>query len=47
MLREYSTDVQSVKVSGKINSWGFAVTVEQMDQLAKDMGESRHNLAID
>ncbi|MFW5432706.1 MAG: carbon starvation CstA family protein [Methylophilaceae bacterium] len=23
-----------------INSWGFAVTVEQMDQLAKDMGES-------
>jgi carbon starvation protein len=24
----------------KINSWGFAVTVEQMNQLAKDMGES-------
>lgn len=24
----------------KINSWGFAVTVEQMQQLAKDMGES-------
>lgn len=23
-----------------INSWGFAVTVEQMSQLAKDMGES-------
>lgn len=23
-----------------INSWGFAVTVEQMNQLAKDMGES-------
>ena len=23
-----------------INSWGFAVTVEQMEQLAKDMGES-------
>ncbi|MDO9050506.1 MAG: carbon starvation CstA family protein [Methylotenera sp.] len=24
----------------KINSWGFAVTVEQMQQLASDMGES-------
>ena len=24
----------------KINSWGYAVTVEQMNQLAKDMGES-------
>jgi carbon starvation protein len=29
-----------VDAVAKINSWGFAVTVEQMNQLAKDMGES-------
>ncbi len=32
-----TTAVEAVKT---INSWGFAVTVEQMNQLAKDMGES-------
>lgn len=32
-----ATAVEAVKT---INSWGFAVTVEQMNQLAKDMGES-------
>jgi len=31
------TAVEAVKT---INSWGFPVTVEQMEQLAKDMGES-------
>ncbi len=31
---------EAVDAVAKINSWGFAVTVEQMDQLAKDMGES-------
>ena len=30
----------AVEAVATINSWGFAVTVEQMDQLAKDMGES-------
>ncbi|MDP1765285.1 MAG: carbon starvation CstA family protein [Methylotenera sp.] len=30
----------AVDAIAKINSWGFAVTVEQMNQLAKDMGES-------
>ncbi|HSI37613.1 MAG TPA: carbon starvation CstA family protein [Methylotenera sp.] len=30
----------AVDAVAKINSWGFAVTVEQMNQLAKDMGES-------
>ncbi|MES2580905.1 MAG: carbon starvation CstA family protein [Pseudomonadota bacterium] len=30
----------AIDAVAKINSWGFAVTVEQMDQLAKDMGES-------
>lgn len=29
-----------VDAIAKINSWGFAVSVEQMNQLAKDMGES-------
>lgn len=32
-----ATAVEAVKT---INSWGFPVTVEQMEQLAKDMGES-------
>jgi len=32
-----TTAIEAVKT---INSWGFAVTVEQMNQLAKDMGES-------
>lgn len=32
-----TTAIEAVKT---INSWGFAVTVEQMEQLAKDMGES-------
>lgn len=32
-----STAIEAVRT---INSWGFAVTVEQMDQLAKEMGES-------
>ena len=31
---------EAVDVIAKINSWGFAVSVEQMSQLAKDMGES-------
>jgi carbon starvation protein len=31
---------QAVDAIAKINSWGFAVSVEQMEQLAKDMGES-------
>lgn len=31
---------EAVDAIAKINSWGFAVTVEQMNQLAKDMGES-------
>jgi len=30
----------AVDAVATINSWGFAVTVEQMNQLAKDMGES-------
>lgn len=30
----------AVDAVAKINSWGFAVTVEQMQQLAKDMGEN-------
>ena len=30
----------AVDAVAKINSWGFAVTVEQMNELAKDMGES-------
>lgn len=31
---------EAIDAIAKINSWGFAVTVEQMEQLAKDMGES-------
>lgn len=31
---------EEIDAVAKINSWGFAVTVEQMNQLAKDMGES-------
>ena len=31
---------EAVDAIAKINSWGFAVTVEQMNQLAKEMGES-------
>lgn len=31
---------EAIDAVAKINSWGFAVTVEQMNQLAKDMGES-------
>ncbi len=31
---------EAVDAIAKINSWGFAVTVEQMNQLARDMGES-------
>jgi carbon starvation protein len=31
---------EAIDAISKINSWGFAVTVEQMNQLAKDMGES-------
>jgi carbon starvation protein len=31
---------EAVEAVAKINSWGFAVTVEQMNQLAKDMGET-------
>ena len=31
---------EAIDAVAKINSWGFAVTVEQMEQLAKDMGES-------
>lgn len=30
----------AIDAVAKINSWGFAVTAEQMNQLAKDMGES-------
>ena len=28
------------EIISKINSWGYSVTVEQMNQLAKDVGES-------
>ncbi|MDP3778136.1 carbon starvation CstA family protein [Methylotenera sp.] len=31
---------EAIDAVAKINSWGFAVTVEQMQQLASDMGES-------
>lgn len=31
---------EAIDAIAKINSWGFAVTVEQMQQLASDMGES-------
>jgi carbon starvation protein len=31
---------EAVDAIAKINSWGYAVTVEQMNQLASDMGES-------
>ena len=31
---------EAIDAVAKINSWGYAVTVEQMNQLAKDMGES-------
>jgi carbon starvation protein len=31
---------EAIDAITKINSWGFAVSVEQMSQLAKDMGES-------
>ena len=31
---------EAVDAIAKINSWGFAVTLEQMNQLASDMGES-------
>jgi carbon starvation protein len=31
---------EAIDAIAKINSWGFAVTVEQMNQLASDMGES-------
>ncbi|MFM9836088.1 MAG: carbon starvation CstA family protein [Methylophilaceae bacterium] len=31
---------EAVDAIAKINSWGFAVTVEQMKQLASDMGET-------
>ncbi len=31
---------EAIDAVAKINSWGFAVSVEQMEQLAKDMGES-------
>jgi len=31
---------EAVDAVAKINSWGFAVTVEQMEHLARDMGES-------
>ncbi len=30
----------AIEAVAKISSWGFPVTVEQMEQLAKDMGES-------
>ena len=30
----------AIDAIAKINSWGFVVTVEQMNQLAKDMGET-------
>ncbi len=31
---------EAIDAVAKINSWGFALSVEQMNQLAKDMGES-------
>jgi carbon starvation protein len=31
---------EAIDAVAKINSWGFAVTVEQMNRLASDMGES-------
>ncbi len=31
---------EAIDAVAKINSWGFAVTVEQMQQLASDMGET-------
>ncbi|OGV78298.1 MAG: carbon starvation protein A [Methylotenera sp. RIFCSPLOWO2_02_FULL_45_14] len=31
---------EAIDAVAKINSWGYAVTVEQMQQLANDMGES-------
>jgi len=31
---------EAVDAVAKVNSWGFSVTVEQMQQLASDMGES-------
>jgi carbon starvation protein len=31
---------EAIDAVAKINTWGFAVSVEQMQQLAKDMGES-------
>ena len=31
---------EAIDAVAKINSWGYVVTVEQMNQLAKDMGES-------
>ena len=31
---------EAIDAVAKINSWGYAVTVDQMNQLAKDMGES-------
>jgi len=31
---------EAIDAIAKVNSWGYAVTVEQMNQLAKDMGES-------
>lgn len=31
---------EAIDAVAKINSWGFAVTVEQMQQLARDMGET-------
>jgi len=31
---------EAIDAVAKINSWGYAVTVEQMQQLASDMGES-------
>ena len=31
---------EAVDAIAKINSWGFAVTLDQMNQLAKDMGEN-------
>ena len=32
--------IDAIDAVAKINSWGFAVSVEQMNQLARDMGES-------
>jgi carbon starvation protein len=31
---------EAIDAIAKINSWGFSVSIEQMSQLAKDMGES-------